>query len=269
MGVYDFIPLEIVDSKIYLKMNAAKLARMQAQVRIAGKGTARRKKKTVHKSDTTDDKKLPSALQKVRVNQIPGIEEVNLFKEDGNVMHFKNPRVQASLPCDTFALYGSHEEKPLTDLLPEIISQMGPESILHLGKLAGKMGRVNPEDEKAIENFDENIPDLVGDFEEVSKDEVAVVPSQEQENDNAGLDVSYERKEIGSADKDNDALALDLDELALEESETESLPVSENVQFDGVNGTSDISKIEDNVSSGVQEAVVSCDEAKDNQVAQE
>jgi len=250
-------------------MNPEKLARMQAQVRIGGKGTARRKKKTVYKSDTTDDKKLQSALQKVRVNQIPGIEEVNLFKEDGNVMHFKNPRIQASLPCNTFALYGQHEEKPLTDLLPGIISQMGPESMSHLGKLAGKMGRVNPEDEKAIENSDEDIPDLVGDFEEVSKDEVAVVPCQEPENDNAGLDESHERNEIGSADMDNDALALDLDELALEESETESLPVSENVLFDGVNGTNDISKIEDNVSSGVPEAIISCDEAKDNQVAQE
>merc|ERR1712088_141948 len=131
--------------KVHFKMNPEKLARMQAQVRIGGKGTARRKKKIIYKSDTTDDKKLQFALQKVRVNQIPGIEEVNLFKEDGNIMHFKNPRIQASLPSNTFALYGQHEEKPLTDLLPGIISQMGPESISHLGKLAGKMGGVRPE----------------------------------------------------------------------------------------------------------------------------
>ena len=39
-------------------MNAEKLAKMQAQVRMGGKGTARRKKKVVHKTAATDDKKL-------------------------------------------------------------------------------------------------------------------------------------------------------------------------------------------------------------------
>ena len=39
-------------------MNAEKLAKLQAQVRLGGKGTARRKKKVVHKTAATDDKKL-------------------------------------------------------------------------------------------------------------------------------------------------------------------------------------------------------------------
>ena len=39
-------------------MNAEKLAKLQAQVRTGGKGTARRKKKVVHKTAATDDKKL-------------------------------------------------------------------------------------------------------------------------------------------------------------------------------------------------------------------
>lgn len=58
-------------------MDQEKLARMQAQVRIGGKGTARRKKKVVHRSATTDDKKLQSSLKKLAVSTIPGIEEVN------------------------------------------------------------------------------------------------------------------------------------------------------------------------------------------------
>jgi len=57
-------------------MDQEKLARMQAQVRIGGKGTARRKKKVVHRSATTDDKKLQSTLKKLAVSTIPGIEEV-------------------------------------------------------------------------------------------------------------------------------------------------------------------------------------------------
>ena len=39
-------------------MNAEKLQKLQAQVRLGGKGTPRRKKKVVHKTATTDDKKL-------------------------------------------------------------------------------------------------------------------------------------------------------------------------------------------------------------------
>lgn len=49
-------------------MNAEKLAQLQAQVRIGGKGTARRKKKVVHRTATTDDKKLQSSLKKLSVS---------------------------------------------------------------------------------------------------------------------------------------------------------------------------------------------------------
>jgi len=53
-----------------------KLAKMSQNVRIGGKGTVRRKKKVVHRSATTDDKKLQSTLKKLAVTTIPGIEEV-------------------------------------------------------------------------------------------------------------------------------------------------------------------------------------------------
>lgn len=48
-------------------MNQEKLKQLQAQVRIGGKGTARRKKKVVHRTSTTDDKKLQSSLKKLAV----------------------------------------------------------------------------------------------------------------------------------------------------------------------------------------------------------
>merc|ERR1712136_467895 len=91
------------------RMNADKLAKLQAQVRIGGPGTARRKKKVVHRTATTDDKKLQSSLKKLTVNNIPGIEEVNMFKEDGTIIHFNNPKVQASLAANTFAITGHAE----------------------------------------------------------------------------------------------------------------------------------------------------------------
>ena len=53
-----------------VKMNAEKLKQLQANVRIGGKGTVRRKKKVVHRTATTDDKKLQSSLKKLSGRQI-------------------------------------------------------------------------------------------------------------------------------------------------------------------------------------------------------
>ena len=43
-------------------------------------------------SATQDDKKLQGALKKLNVQPIPGVEEVNMFREDGNVLHFTAPK---------------------------------------------------------------------------------------------------------------------------------------------------------------------------------
>lgn len=51
----------------------------------------RRKKKAVHKTTTTDDKRLQSTLKRIGVNAIPAIEEVNIFKDD-IVIQFLNPK---------------------------------------------------------------------------------------------------------------------------------------------------------------------------------
>jgi len=99
-------------------MNQEKLKQLQSQVRIGGKGTARRKKKVVHRTAVTDDKKLQNSLKKLSVNTIPGIEEVNMIKDDGSVVHFNNPKVQASLAANTFAVTGQAENKQITELLP-------------------------------------------------------------------------------------------------------------------------------------------------------
>ena len=41
---------------------------------------------------TADDKKLSSTLKKLGVTNIPSIEEANMFKDNGEVIHFKNPK---------------------------------------------------------------------------------------------------------------------------------------------------------------------------------
>lgn len=61
-------------------MNKDKMQKLQAQVkdvRIGGKGTARRKRKHLHKTAVGDDKKLQNALKRLAVNSIHGIEEVS------------------------------------------------------------------------------------------------------------------------------------------------------------------------------------------------
>lgn len=40
----------------------------------------------------TDDKKLTTTLKRIGVTNIPAIEEVNMFKNDGEVIHFVQPK---------------------------------------------------------------------------------------------------------------------------------------------------------------------------------
>ncbi|KAF1358885.1 nascent polypeptide-associated complex subunit beta [Lizonia empirigonia] len=147
-------------------MDQAKLARMQASVRIGtGKGTPRRKVKKVHRAAGTDDKKLQAALKKLNVQPIQAIEEVNMFKSDGNVIHFSAPKVHASVPANTFAIYGAGEDKELTELVPGILNQLGPDSLASLRKLAESYQSMQKEKgeagEKDDDEDDDDIPDLV------------------------------------------------------------------------------------------------------------
>lgn len=160
-------------------MNPEKLKKLQAQVRIGGKGTPRRKKKIVHSTPATDDKKLQSSLKKLSVNTIPGIEEVNIIKNDGTVIHFNNPKAQASLPTNTFAITGHGENKSISEMLPGILTQLGPQDITQLKKIAsefasktsaanlgvggsGAAAGAGPTDD------DDDVPVLVDDFEAVA-----------------------------------------------------------------------------------------------------
>ncbi|XP_073936238.1 transcription factor BTF3 homolog 4 isoform X1 [Castor canadensis] len=172
---FDSSGLQIGKLRFINSMNQEKLAKLQAQVRIGGKGTARRKKKVVHRTATADDKKLQSSLKKLAVNNIAGIEEVNMIKDDGTVIHFNNPKVQASLSANTFAITGHAEAKPITEMLPGILSQLGADSLTSLRKLAEQFPRQvldskapKPED---IDEEDDDVPDLVENFDEASKNE--------------------------------------------------------------------------------------------------
>jgi len=146
---------------------------MEGGVRIGGKGTVRRKRKVVHRTATTDDKKLQGSLKKLAVNNIPGIEEVNMIKDDGTVIHFNNPKVQASPSANTFAITGHAENKNLTEMLPSILNQLGAENIDALKSLASPSSKMSSNTPQMADNDDDDdVPELSGNFDEASQSEV-------------------------------------------------------------------------------------------------
>lgn len=70
--------------------------------------------------------------------------------------------VHASVPSNTFAIYGNGEDKELTELVPGILNQLGPDSLASLRKLAESYQSMQKEKgEKKDDDDDEDIPDLV------------------------------------------------------------------------------------------------------------
>ncbi|UKK02337.2 transcription factor [Theileria orientalis] len=86
-----------------------------------GKGTARRKLKKTTKI-VGDDKRLQFALRSIGAANIPGIEEVQMLKEDGSLLTFSNPKIQTSPNANTYVVTGVPEEKEIS--FPDILQQL-------------------------------------------------------------------------------------------------------------------------------------------------
>ncbi|KMZ60575.1 Nascent polypeptide-associated complex subunit beta [Zostera marina] len=135
--------------------------KMASSVRTGGKGSVRRKKKAVHKTTTTDDKRLQTTLKRIGVNGIPAIEEVNIFKDD-IVIQFLQPKVQASIAANTWVVSGTPQTKKLEDILPGIINQLGPDNMDNLRKIAEQLSKQTPGATTAqVDDDDDDVPELV------------------------------------------------------------------------------------------------------------
>jgi nascent polypeptide-associated complex subunit beta len=92
--------------------------------------------------------------------------------------------VHASVPGNTFAIYGAGEEKDLTELVPGILNQLGADSLNTLRQLAESLqtkqggegitgGEREADDDDdvpdLVENFDDDDPDLVENSEDAEK----------------------------------------------------------------------------------------------------
>ena len=75
--------------------------------------------------------------------------------------------VQFSVRENLLVVTGNPETKELKDMLPDIIKQVGPNQISALKDYLTKMGNI-PEG-KAGEEDEDDVPELVGNFEDASK----------------------------------------------------------------------------------------------------
>ncbi|XP_064223819.1 transcription factor BTF3-like [Aotus nancymaae] len=97
-----------------------------------------------------------------------------MFTNQGTVIHFHNPEVQACLAVNTFTITGHAVTKQLTEMLPSILNQLGADSLTSLRRLAEALPKQSV-DGKAPpatgEDDDDEVPDLVENFDEDSKNE--------------------------------------------------------------------------------------------------
>merc|ERR1712071_356734 len=121
------------------KEEIAKKLAGKAGMRSKAAGQTRKKKVTQTSSSVSDDKCIQQTLKKFACSSLPGIDEVNMFKEDGTVIHFKNPKVTASPTSNTFTVSGSNEVKKITEI-PGVLSQLGIEGLQGLQAWAKAQG---------------------------------------------------------------------------------------------------------------------------------
>lgn len=71
------------------------------------------------------------------------------------------------MTANTFAVYGNGEDKELTELVPGILNQLGPDSLASLRKLAESYQSMQKEKGEKGDEDDNDIPELVAgeDFE--------------------------------------------------------------------------------------------------------
>lgn len=95
--------------------------------------------------------------------------QVNMIKDDGTVIHFNNPKVQASLTANTFAITGHAESKRIADMVPGILSQLRADNFAHLKQTLNMttdaVTAIGAEDA----GNDDDVPDLVENFDDAAK----------------------------------------------------------------------------------------------------
>ena len=130
----DAVPFSTLSLSFFLSQHASLLPSLKTphNLNINSPTTttfSRSKKKAVHKASAGDDKRLQSTLKRLGVHQIPGIEEVAIYHDDGSVVHFGTPKVQASINANTFVVSGPSSIKSADEMMPAGLQGMSPEQL--------------------------------------------------------------------------------------------------------------------------------------------
>ncbi|KAL7666866.1 Nascent polypeptide-associated complex subunit beta [[Candida] zeylanoides] len=144
-----------------MPVDPEKLAKLQkSQLKKVG-GSRVKVKKNVQSEQ--DDTKLLAALQKLNAQKIDGIEEANFFREDGKVLHFNRVGVQSAASANTFAFTGYPQQKEVTELIPQILPQLGSENLEILRQLAEQLqaGKAPVDASIGSNAGGEDIPNLI------------------------------------------------------------------------------------------------------------
>lgn len=145
-----------------MPVDPAKLAALQKRAVVKAGGVRMKTAPQPKKAVVAEDKKLKAALNRLNCKDVPGIDEVNMFKDDGNVLQFRNPKVQAASGC--YVIAGNHEVKKFDQILPSIFQQMGPEHLEALKQQLYSMGGAAAAGGSASSDF----PAVDGTFEDAS-----------------------------------------------------------------------------------------------------
>ncbi|KAI4835757.1 transcription factor BTF3 [Plasmodium brasilianum] len=145
---------------------------------IGGKGSARRKIKKVHKTSISNEKKINLILKKIGASYFGDVDEICVYKAGDTYLEFKRPKLSASLQSNTYVVTGKYTEQKIDlnkifeglkgnknvdkNLLEKLKNDPNIKNLLNKENEAKK----REEQEQAAE-----IPDLVENFEEVSKEE--------------------------------------------------------------------------------------------------
>jgi len=90
-------------------------------------------------------------LQRVRISKITHVASTNTHSQ-----------VHSAISSNLFAIYGNAEEKELTELVPGILNQLGPDSLQSLRKLAEHYQSLQGAEKKEGEDEDDDeIPNLI------------------------------------------------------------------------------------------------------------
>ncbi|KJP89758.1 hypothetical protein AK88_00466 [Plasmodium fragile] len=147
---------------------------------IGGKGSARRKIKKVHKNSMSNEKKINLILKKIGASYFGDVDEICVYRAGDTYMEFKKPKLSASLQSNTYVVTGKFTEQKI-DINKIFEGLKGNKNVdmnllekikndPNIKNLLNKENNGNAKKEEASEE-PADIPDLVENFEEVSKED--------------------------------------------------------------------------------------------------